>query len=40
MSKVIQVVFYKRVSHPEKLAAYAAITRLAMAKVGAKFIGF
>ena len=34
MSKVIQVVVYKSVSHPEKLAAYAAIARPAMAKAG------
>jgi len=39
VSIVIQVVVYKSVSHPEKLAAYAAIARLAMAKAGAKFIG-
>ena len=34
MSKVIQVVVYKSVSHPEKLAAYAALARPAMAKAG------
>ena len=39
VSKVIQVVVYKSVSDPEKLAAYAAIARPAMAKAGAKFIG-
>ena len=39
MSKVIQVVVYKSVSLPEKLAAYSAIDRPAMATAGAKFIG-
>ena len=39
MSKVIQVVVYKSVSYPERLAAYAALVRPAMAKAGAKFIG-
>ena len=38
MSKVIQVVVYKSVSDPEKLAAYAVLARPAMEKAGAKFI--
>jgi len=36
VSKVIQVVVYKSVSDPEKLAAYAVLA--AMEKAGAKFI--
>jgi len=38
VSKVIQVVVYKSVSDPEKLAAYAVLARPAMEKAGAKFI--
>ena len=38
MSKVIQVVVYKSVSDPKKLAAYAVLARPAMEKAGAKFI--
>ena len=38
MTKVIQVVVYKSVSDPEKLAAYAVLARPAMEKAGAKFI--
>ena len=38
MAKVIQVVVYKSVSDPEKLAAYAILARPAMEKAGAKFI--
>ena len=38
MSKVIQVVVYKSVSDPEKLAAYAVLARPAMEKAGAKII--
>jgi uncharacterized protein (DUF1330 family) len=36
--KVIQIVVYKSVSDPEKLAAYAILARPAMEKAGAKFI--
>ena len=34
VSKVIQVVVYKSVSDPEKLAAYAVLARPAMEKLG------
>ena len=39
MSKVIRVIVYKSVSHPEKLATYAAHAGPAMAVAGSKFIG-
>ena len=38
VSKVIQVVVYKSVSDPKKLAAYAVLARPAMENAGAKFI--
>ena len=38
MAKVIQVVVYKSISDPKKLAAYAELARPAMEKAGAKFI--
>jgi hypothetical protein len=34
VSKVIQIVVYKSVSDPEKLAAYAVLARPAMEKLG------
>ena len=38
MSKVIQVVVYKSIEDPQKLAAYSELARPAMEKAGAKFL--
>ena len=38
MAKVIQVVVYKSISDPKKLAAYAELARPGMEKAGAKCI--
>ena len=38
MAKVIQLVIYKEISDPQKLASYAALARPAMIASGARFL--